>query len=233
MDREKEIKHYLGHRKRLRERFKTIGSSSLQEYEILELLLTYVIPQKDVKPIAKELINKFGSIKNIMDADENDLKSVKYIKDKFIVLIKLIKEINSLYKKKALEEESTSIEKIAEYCIEKIGHKKDEEFLVIYLDSGFKVQKEDNFPSKEFSFEGTINRTAVYPRKIAEEALKRKSYAIVIVHNHPSGILKPSEQDKNLTDFLTYALKPLEIILYDHLIVSDKGYFSFRKSGLI
>ena len=229
-----EKKHYLGHRTRLRERFNSIGPSSLQEYEIVELLLTYVIPQKDVKPIAKELIKKFGSIKGILDANEDELKSVKYIKTKFIVLIKLIKEINSIYKKESIENNSiTSIENIAQYCIEKIGNKKEEEFLVIYLDSGFRIQKEHKFPSKEFSFEGTINRTAIYPRKIVEEALKRKSYAIIIVHNHPSGNLKPSEQDKNLTIFLNTTLKPLDIILYDHLIVTNTGYFSFRKSGLI
>jgi len=227
-------KHYLGHRHRLRERFNKIGPYSLEEYEIVELLLTYVIPQKDVKPISKELLDRFNSIKGILDANEDELKSVKYIKDKFIVLIKLIKEINSIYKKKSLEESTQmSIDKIAEYCLEKIGYKKEEEFLVIYLNSGFRVQKEENFPSKDFLFEGTVNRTAVYPRKIVEEALKRKAYAIVIVHNHPSGTLKPSEQDKNLTNFLNLALKPLEIVLYDHLIVSNGGYFSFRKSGLL
>jgi len=228
-------KHYLGHRSRLRKRFEDFGLNALQEYEIVELLLTYVLPQKDVKPIAKELLNKFGSIKAIIEADENDLKSIKYIKDKFVVLIKLIKEVNAIYKKqKSLETSlSTSIESIAEYCIEKLGNKKEEEFLVIYLDSGFKIQKEENFPAKEFYFSGTINRTAVYPRKIIEEALKRKAYALLIVHNHPNGSIEPSEYDKNLTKLIDMALKPLELILYDHIIVSSNAYFSFKKEKLL
>ncbi len=228
-------KHFLGHRERLRKRFEKFGLSALQEYEIVELLLTYVLPQKDVKPIAKELLNKFGSIKGILDADEDELKSVKYIKNKFVTLIKLIKEVNIIYRKQKSLETSlpASIEEIVEYCIEKLGNKKEEEFLVIYLDSGFRIQKEENFPAKEFYFSGTINRTVVYPRKIIEEALKRKAYALVIVHNHPSGIVEPSEYDKNLTKLLDMALKPLEIIIYDHIIVSGDSYFSFRKEKLL
>lgn len=199
-------KHYLGHRKRLRQRFEEIGLSSLQEYEIVELLLTYVLPQRDVKSIAKELLNKFGSIRGIMDADEDELKTVKYIKDKFVVLINLIKELNALYKKqKALETSlSESFEEIVEYCIEKLGNKKEEEFLVIYLDSSLKIQKEENFPAKDFYFSGTVNRTAVYPRKIVEEALRRKAYALLIVHNHPNGSAVPSEHVKNLTKMLKW-----------------------------
>jgi len=226
--------HYTGHRKRLRERFEKFGLEALQEYEIIELLLTYVIPYKDVKPIAKELLNKFGSIKGIMDADENDLKSIKFVKDKFSTFLKLIKEINVIYKKqKSLEISlATSIDKIAEYCIEKLGHKKEEEFLVIYLDSGFKIQNEESFPGKDFYFSGTIDKTVVYPRKIVEEALKRKAYAILIVHNHPNGLLEPSEYDKNFTRLLDLALKPLDIILYDHLIVTSNGYLSFKKEKL-
>jgi DNA repair protein RadC len=228
-------KHYLGHRERLRKRFEEFGSSALQEYEIVELLLTYILPKRDVKPIAKELLNKFGSIKGIMDANEEELKSIKYIKDKFVTLLRLIKEINVIYKKQKSLEASLpiSIEKIAEYCIEKLGNKKEEEFLVIYLDSGFKVQKEENFPAKDFHFSGTINKAAVYPRKIVEEALKRKAYAIVVVHNHPNGLLEPSEKDKTITKFLSMALSPLEIILYDHIIVAGDNYFSFKKEKLL
>ncbi|MCX8167364.1 MAG: hypothetical protein N3E37_05950 [Candidatus Micrarchaeota archaeon] len=98
-------KHYLGHRKRLRDRFNKIGPHSLQEYELVELLLTYVLPQRDVKPIAKELLRKFGSIKGIFDASEEKLQSVQYIKENFTTLLKLIKELNAIYRKqKALDE---------------------------------------------------------------------------------------------------------------------------------
>ncbi|MGC8483410.1 DNA repair protein RadC [Desulfurella multipotens] len=228
-------KHYLGHRERLRKRLMQFGSEGLQEYEIVEFLLTYVIPQKDVKPIAKELLNRFGSIKGIFDASEEELKSVKYIKDRFIALIQLIKEINAIYsKQKALEQPAfESIGMIAKYCIEKIGHKMEEEFLVIYLDSGLRLQSEKDFPAKEFYFSGTIDKAVVYPMAIIEEALKRKSYAFIIVHNHPNGKLEPSEYDKNLTKAIDIAAKSVGIILYDHLIVTANSYLSFKKERLL
>ncbi len=228
-------KHYIGHRSRLRNRFIKTGVESLQEYEIVELLLTYVLPQRDVKPIAKELLDKFGSIKGIFDAPEEELKSVPFIKEKFTTLLKLIKEINAIYRKqKAFEMPATeSIEEIARYCIEKFGDKKEEEFHVIYLDAGFKIQKEDTFPASEFYFSGTIDRTVVYPRAIIEEGLKRKAYAIIIAHNHPNGILEPSEYDKNLTKLIDIATKSVGIILFDHLIVTSGGYLSFKKEKLL
>jgi len=228
-------KHYLGHRERLRNRLMQFGTEGLQEYEIIEFLLTYIIPQKDVKPIAKELLNRFGSIKGIFEAKEEELKSIKFIKEKFIALIKLIKEINAIYsKQKALEQSAfETIELITKYCIERIGHKMEEEFLVIYLDSGLKIQSEKDFPAKEFYFSGTIDKAVVYPRKIIEEALKRKSYAFIIVHNHPNGKLEPSDYDKNLTRAIEIAAKSVGIILFDHLIVTSNNYLSFKKEKLL
>ncbi|HPO95880.1 MAG TPA: DNA repair protein RadC, partial [Elusimicrobiales bacterium] len=211
--------HYLGHRKRLRDRLIQLGLESLQEYELVELLLTYVLPHRDVKPIAKELLKKFGSIKGIFDANEEELKSVKYVKDKFVTLIKLLKELNYIYHKQIAMEKTVldSIDKVAKYCIERIGHKKEEEFLVIYLDTSFKIQSEKAFPAKEFYFSGTLDRTTVYIRNIIEEGLKKKSYAIILVHNHPNGRVEPSEQDKNLTNKINIAAKSVEMILYDHI----------------
>ncbi|MEJ5226813.1 DNA repair protein RadC [Thermodesulfovibrio sp.] len=228
-------KHYLGHRKRLRDRFNKIGAHSLQEYEIVELLLTYVLPQRDVKPIAKELLSKFGSIKGIFDASEEELKSVQYIKENFTTLLKLIKELNTIYRKqKALEQPTKSdFHDIAQYCIEKFGDKKEEEFHVLYFDSGLKIIMDSSFPGKDFYFKGTIDRTVVYPRTIIEEGIKQKAYGIIIVHNHPNGILEPSEYDKNLTKVIDIATKSVGITLLDHLIVTSSGYFSFKRERLL
>lgn len=228
-------KHYLGHRKRLRERFNKIGAHSLQEYELLELLLTYVLPQRDVKPIAKELINRFGSIKGIFDASEEDLQTIPFIKEKFTTLLKLIKEISAIYRKqKALDTPVTNdIHNIATYCIEKFGYKKDEEFHVLYLDSNLRIKNENSFPAKEFYFSGTIDKTVVYPRKIIEEGLKKKAYGIIIAHNHPNGKLEPSEYDKNLTKVIDIALKTVGMVLFDHLVVASTGYFSFKREKLL
>lgn len=228
-------KHYLGHRKRLRDRFNKIGAQSLQEYELIELLLTYVLPQRDVKPIAKVLLEKFGSIKQIFDAPEEELRRVPFIKDKFITLLKLIKEISAIYRKqKALETTvSDNLDAVDEYLIEKIGDKKEEEFHVIYLDSNLKIQSDKCFPSKEFYFSGTIDKTVVYPRKIIEEGLKQKAYGIIIAHNHPNGKLEPSEYDKNLTKALDIAIRSVGMVLFDHIIVTSAGYFSFKKERLL
>lgn len=228
-------KHYLGHRKRLRDRFNKIGPHSFQEYEIVELLLTYVLPQRDVKPIAKELLNKFGSIKGIFDASDEELKSIPFIKENFITLLKLIKEINIIYRKQKASEEpiTNNLENIAKYCIEKFGDKKEEEFHVIYFDINFKIQKDSSFPAKDFYFSGTIDKTIVYPRKIIEEGIKQKSYGIIIAHNHPNGNLEPSEADKNLTRVIDIATKSVGMILFDHLIVTSNGYLSFKKEKLL
>lgn len=228
-------KHYIGHRKRLREKFNFIGPHSLQEYEILELLLTYVLPQRDVKPIAKELLNKFGSIKGVFDAPEEELYTIPFIKENFTTLLKLILEINSIYRKQEVIQKPLleSLDGIAKYCIQKIGNKKEEEFYVFYLNSKGEIINDNSFPANEFYFSGTIDKTVVYPRKIIEQGLKQKAYGIVIVHNHPNGKLEPSEYDKNLTGVINIATKSLGMVLFDHLIVSSDGYLSFKKEKLL
>lgn len=208
---------------------------SLQEYEIVELLLTYVIPKRDVKKIAKELLTRFGSIKGIFEASEEELKDVLYIKDKFITLLKLIREINTIYRKQKAKDVSLSqsIEEIAQYCIESFGDKKDEEFHVLYLDSNYRIQTEKSFPLDEFRVKGTVDKTIIYPRKIIEEGIRKKAFALVLVHNHPNRILEPSEHDKDITKFMEIATKSVGMVLYDHLIVTSNGYFSFRKEKLL
>lgn len=228
--------HYLGHRKRLRERYEKIGLESLQDYEIIELLLTFSLPRRDTKPIAKELINKFGSIRGIFDASPAELKSIPYIKDKTVALITFIKEISALYHKQKVQElpVSMNLQELANYCIEKFGNNKDEEFHVIYLDNKYSIIKEDiSFPAKEFYFKGTTDKAPVYPRKIMEKAIKLKANALIIAHNHPDGRLEPSEDDINLTKALDIASKSLGIFLYDHLIVTSNAYLSFRKKRLL
>jgi len=227
-------KHYIGHRTRLRDRFMQ-NPAGLQEYEIVELLLTYAIPQRDVKGIAKELLNTFGAIKGIFEASEEELESIPYIKDKFVTLLKLIREINAIYRKQKASEVSVSqsMEEIVRYCIENFADKKTEEFHVFYLDSTYKIQIEKAFPLSEFYFTGTVDKTVVYPRQIIEEGIKRKAYGVLIVHNHPNGLLEPSEYDKNLTKVIDLATKTIGMILFDHIIVTPAGYFSFRREKLL
>ena len=221
--------HYLGHRKRLRSRFMENGIESLANYEVIEILLTFSIPQRDVKPIAKELIARFGSLKGIFEASPDELMQVPYVKDKTVELIQFIREVSVLYTKQISQEVPVNFsdEDLVQYCVKKIGDKKDEEFWVICLDSRYKMVND------ECVSEGTIDKAAVYPRKVMEIAIKNKAYALVFTHNHPNQNVEPSEHDITLTKALILAAKTLGITVYDHLIVSKNSCYSFRKQGLI
>jgi len=221
--------HYLGHRERLRERFMKHGIESLQDYEVVELLLTFSIPQKDLKPTAKDLLKKFGSLKGIFDAPPEELKIFLHVKDKTVELITFIKDVSALYQMEKAKEKpiSKTPKELIEYCIKKIGDKKDEEFRIIYLNSKFSIINDDTVSK------GTIDRTTVYPRKVIEMALKHKACALIFTHNHPDGDPQPSDYDINLTKALDLAAKTLGIIVYDHIIVTPSNYFSFRERKLL
>jgi len=201
----------------------------LAPYEVIELLLTFTVPQRDIKPLAKKLLKHFGSISAILDASPEELSSFPYIKEKSIALFKFIKQLALLYYKEKTTNIPLSLNfhQWVNYCIEKFGMDKEENFYVYYLDSKFSLIKE------VLLTKGIIDRAVVYPRQIMELALKYKSYSILLAHNHPNGNTSPSEDDITLTKALRFTADILGIILYDHIIVSEKGYFSFRKEGII
>jgi len=205
------------------------GIESLQDYEVVELLLTFSIPQKDVKPIAKDMLKKFGSLKGIFEALPEELKVFPHVKDKTVELITFVKDVSALYQmEKAKQSPISKMPKeLISYCIKKIGDKRDEEFRIIYLNSKFSIIDDDTVSK------GTIDRTTVYPRKVMEMALKHKAYALVFAHNHPDGDPQPSDYDINLTKALDLAAKTLGIIVYDHIIVTPRSYFSFRERKLL
>ena len=225
----KEMPHYIGHRRRLRKKLMENGLNGLHEYEIIELLLTFSIPYKDVKPIAKELLEKFGSLSKIFDATPEELTKTKYIKNNSIELIKFIKEVSILYHMQKAQNApiSQTREELIEYCIQNIGSKKDEEFRVISLNTDLCMISDDLVSL------GTIDRSAVYPRKVMEIAVKRKAFAIILVHNHPDGHPEPSEEDITVTKALEIPAQILNIKIYDHLIISQGNYFSFWENKIL
>ncbi|MCD6366468.1 MAG: DNA repair protein RadC [Bacteroidales bacterium] len=229
MNTEDKKPHYLGHRKRLRNRFLNQGIDSLQEYEVIELFLTFIIPQRDVKEPAKEIIEKFGSVKGFFEADENSLKQIKFFKEKALTLRRFIKEIVLLYQKQLAEEIPLTIsrEQLIKYCINRLGHIEEEQFWMFSLDSKYSIIKE-NLISK-----GLIDKAPVYPRKIIEQAVHQKAFAILLVHNHPNGKLKASEHDITITKAINIPAKVLNIKLYDHIIVAGNDYLSFKDRGLL
>jgi DNA repair protein RadC len=218
-----------GHRRRLKQKFMNSGIETLHEYEALELLLTFAIPRQDVKPRAKALLEKFDSVKGILDAEIDDLKKIEGIGESSAILFKLVKETASLYlKQKAKEKKQvTCTTELLNFCKTVMGGKKDEEFCVIYLD----VQNQ--IIEFETVQRGVVNQAVVYPRQVLESALKKKASAIILAHNHPSGHVRPSDADIRLTKTIQETAKVLDILVHDHIIIGENRFFSFREEGLM
>jgi DNA repair protein RadC len=221
--------HHKDHRKRLKKKFSESGVSSFHDYEVLELLLSYAIHRKDVKPLAKELLRAFGSLKGLMDAEKESMEKVKGVGAHTAILIKLIKEIGILYLKEKAKEKPqiTCTSELLDYCKTYMGGLKDERFCVIYLDA------QNRLTNIETIQEGIVNQAVVYPRKVLENALKQKASAVILVHNHPSGQVKPSDADIRLTKTIQETARILDIIVHDHVIIGENRFFSFREEGLI
>ena len=221
--------HYHGHRARLRQRFLTGGPGALQDYELLELLLTFAIPYSDVKPLAKGLIEQFGSFTQVMDATPEALMEFTGLREYSAVLIKLVKACSDFaLKAEALKRQPIkSLDNLVDYCRASMGGLPDEQFRVIFLNSQNEVIGE------EIVQEGTVNQTVVYPRKVLELALKHKATGLILVHNHPSGHLTPSAADQELTRALVKASRSLNLTVHDHLIIGRHGYFSLAEQNML
>ncbi|MEM7009116.1 MAG: DNA repair protein RadC [Thermodesulfobacteriota bacterium] len=221
--------HYLHHRKRLRERFHKAGAQAMHDYELLELLLTFSIPRRDVKPVAKKLIETFGSLSGVLDAEQKELENVSGVGAMSASLIRLVKELYLSYLDESMKNQDalSSPEAVIEFCRIKLSGLRNEAFMVIYI----------NVKNEVIDYallqEGTLDSVAVYPRKIVETALSHHASGVILVHNHPSGNPMPSKEDKILTKEITDAAYALDIRVLDHLIVGREGYFSFMENDLI
>lgn len=223
--------HYHGHRQRLRERFLKSGLSGFADYEVIELLLTLAIPRSDVKQPAKALIARFGSLRGILDAPIEQLQAVTGIGSVTPVALQIIKAAATLYLQQTNEGQETLSDplRLAAFWQMRIGGLSHEVFEVAYLDSGYRLLR-DGVETLE---EGTVDRAAVYPRRVIEAALRRGAYGIVLAHNHPNGVATPSDHDKTLTRAIVLAGDTVGVRVIDHLIVAAADTFSFKKAGLI
>lgn len=220
---------YQQHRQRLKQRFSTSGLAALLDYEVLELLLSFSIPRKDVKPLARSLLKEFSSLKGIMDAESAELCRIKGISSHTAILIKLVKEISSLYLRERAGEKTKigCTSELLDFCRMKFGGLKDERFCVIHLDAQNRMIDMDTVQ------EGIVNQAIVYPRKVLEYSLKKKASSIILVHNHPSGHVRPSEADIRLTQMIKETAKVLDIVVHDHIIIGENSVFSFREEGIL
>jgi len=223
--------HYLKHRQRLRKRFQKAGFIGFADYEVVELLMTLAIPRSDVKEPAKALTAKFGSLRGILDARAEEISSVDGIGPVTPVALQIIKAAATLYLQQSAEgrDSLANPDRLAEFWRMRIGSLQDEVFEVAYLDTGYRLLR-DGVENLE---QGTIDRAAVYPRRVVEAALKRGAAAIVLAHNHPNGRVVPSEHDKTLTRAVVLAAETVQLRVLDHLVVSANETFSFRKAGLL
>ena len=218
-----------GHRKRLRDRFEKNGSSAFSEHELLELLLTYAIPVKDVKPLAKLLLKRFGSLVGVLDADITELKKVEGMGAVSAILISLSKELHTEYHAEKLKnlKSLSSPTAVIEFVRSKLAGKRDELFMVIYLNAKNRILE------FEVHAEGTVDHSAVYPRKIIRKALENNASGLILAHNHPSGESDPSKGDIELTDSMKKICSTMNIRLLDHIIVGKLGDFSFHRKKLL
>lgn len=223
--------HYAGHRQRLRERYLKTGIEGLHDYEALELLLMHAIPRRDVKPIAKEMLKRFGGIQGIFDATIGELCSINGIGEGAAVFIKVVKDCGALYlrdaARKKINSTISSTGALVEYCTIKMAGLRDEQFRVVFLNASNEIIFD------EVLHEGTVDESAVYPRKIIQRALAHNSTGVIFVHNHPGGSPKPSDHDKVLTAELVRVARGMSIRVLDHLIIGKSGYFSFRERGML
>jgi DNA repair protein RadC len=223
--------HVLGHRQRLRDRFLKSGLEGFADYEAVELLLTLAIPRSDVKQSAKALIAKFGNLRGILDAPVEQLQTVKGLGSVAPVALKIIRAAATLYLQQSSEGQDslTDLSRLSDFWRMRLGALPNEVFQVGYLDSGYRLLR-DGIETLE---EGTIDRAAVYPRRVIEAALRRGAFGVVLAHNHPNGQTAPSEQDKVLTRAIVLAAETVGVRIVDHLIVTASDSFSFRKAGLL
>tara|TARA_X000001036_G_scaffold197259_1_gene185760 strand:+ start:3158 stop:3865 length:708 start_codon:yes stop_codon:yes gene_type:complete len=221
--------HYKGHRDRLRARFLDSGPDTLQDYELLELVLFLAIPQKDVKPLAKDLIDRFGGLAEIMNAPIDELTRLDGIKEKTALALKSITALSQRAEKNELIGRPilNSWTRLMDYCMSTMAHEKNEYFRILFLN------KKNELIADEIQGSGTVDHTPAYPREILKRALDLGSTAIILMHNHPSGDPKPSQADIELTRLIIRAAEPFNIAIHDHVIISKNGYTSFKTLGLI
>jgi DNA repair protein RadC len=221
--------HYAGHRERLRERFREGGADALPDYELLELLLFRAIPRRDVKPLAKDIIARFGSFAEALNASPERLAEVPGLGEAAITEIKIVQAAAlRLVRGKFLNRPLiSSWSQVLDYCRAAMAFQTTEQFRVLFLD------KRNRLIADEVQQEGTVDHAPVYVREVVKRALELSASAIVLVHNHPSGDPTPSRADIETTRDIVEAGHKLGVVVHDHIVIGKDGHLSFRSAELI
>jgi DNA repair protein RadC len=222
--------HYHGHRDRLRARFMQGGADAMADYEMLELLLFLAIPRRDVKPLAKDLLARFGgTLAGVLNAPVTELEKEAELSENTIVALKVVQAAafrmmkQDIMKKPVLNNWT----RLIDYCAATMAHETRENFRILFLN------KKNELIADEVQGRGTVDHTPAYPREIVKRALELGATAVLLVHNHPSGDPKPSSADIDMTRAVVAAAQSLNIVVHDHLIVARGGVTSFKTLGLL
>jgi DNA repair protein RadC len=222
------VPHYHGHRGRVRERVLKAGIEALADYELLELLLFYAIDRIDTKPLAKRLLERFGTLGDIFAAEAAQLREFE-IDQRTLVLFRAARESGRRLAERKVKDMPvlTNWQQLIDYCHAALAHEKTEQFRILFLD------RKNVLIADEVQQRGTIDHTPVYPREVVKRALTLNAAALILVHNHPSGDPKPSRDDIEMTREVKAAAEALGIAIHDHLVIGRKGHASFRSLGLL
>ena len=218
---------HKGHRDRLKKRFLEEGLDNFTDIQVLELLLFYVIPRRDTNPIAHALLNRFGSLTQVLEADVEELKKVEGIGQEAAIFLSLIPASGRYYMvDKAMQcKVLRTIDQCGEYLLPYFFGRKVETVFLLCLDAKCKVL------CCKIVGEGSVNSAGISIRKIVETALGSNATSVVLAHNHPSGIAVPSVEDVQTTHRIAAALRAVEVHLADHIVVADDDYVSMVMSG--
>lgn len=225
----KDAPHYTGHRQRLRQRFVATGGDGMPDYEILELLLAQAIPRADVKPVAKALLARFGSLGEVMSAPLSDLQEIKGVGEAAAVALKVVQAAGLRLARQHVLNKNVigSWNSLIDYCKAAMGYEKVEQLRVLFLD------RKNVLIADEVQQRGTVDHTPLYPRQVLKRALDLNASALILVHNHPSGDPTPSRDDIEMTKEVRDAADKLGIALHDHVIIGKNTHASFKSMGLL
>lgn len=224
-----DVAHHSGHRQRLREKLTSAGGEALHDYELLELYLFRSIPRRDVKPIAKALIARFGDLGGVACAPAEQLTAIAGVSEKTAAELKLIQALSERMAREQVigRPVISSWSALINYCRTAMQHATTEQFRVLFLD------RKNKLIADEVLGRGTIDHAPVYPREIVKRALAHEASALILVHNHPSGDATPSQADIDMTRTLGEICQPFDIALHDHLVIGRENTSSFKTLGLM
>ena len=220
--------HYTGHRGRLRQRLLESGAESLPDYELLEMLLFVQDARRDVKPLAKALIDRFGGFPEVLSAAPDALRAAG-LREPAVALLKSVREAALRLARAQLCERDVigSWDRLIDYCNANVAYGQVEEFHLLFLD------RKNALLAHERQQRGTVDHTPVYTREVVKRALELGASALILVHNHPSGDPTPSKADIQVTRDIVNAAKPLGLTIHDHLIIGRGRHTSLRDMGLL